>query len=82
MTGVQTCALPISGFLDRGAVAILHLLYLLWLGATRVGALLLAGVASLLELLCFALRVVVRLLAIPGDALRGRLIEPRTSPVQ
>ena len=70
-----------AGFLDRGAVAILHLLYLLWLVATRVGALLLAAVASLLELVCFALRVIVRLFAIPGDAIRGRLMEPSASSV-
>ena len=68
-----------AGFLDRGAVAILHLLYLLWLVATRVGALLLASVASLLELLCFLLRVIVRLIAIPGDVLRGRVLEPSAS---
>lgn len=70
-----------AGFLDRGAVAILHLLYLLWLVATRVGALLLAAVASLLELLCFALRVIVRLFAIPGDVIRGRPMEPSASRV-
>jgi len=71
-----------AGFLDRGAVAILHLLYLLWLAAIRVGALALAGVASLLELLCFMLRVVVRLLAIPGDVLRGRALVPGASIVR
>lgn len=71
-----------AGFLDRGAVAILHLLYLLWLAAIRVGALALAGVASLLELLCFMLRVVVRLLAIPGDVLRGRALVPGASVVR
>lgn len=71
-----------AGFLDRGAVAILHLLHLLWLATTRVGALILAGVASLLELVCFAARIIVRLFAIPGDVLRGRVIVPRASPVQ
>jgi hypothetical protein len=65
-----------AGFLDRGAVAILHLSYLAWLVATRIAALLLAGFASLLELLCFVLRVGVRLLAIPGDVVRGRPMEP------
>ncbi|HET9012127.1 MAG TPA: hypothetical protein VFN38_09960 [Gemmatimonadaceae bacterium] len=67
-----------AAFLDRGAVAILHLLYLAWLVATRVGALLLAAVASLAELLCFVLRIVVRLFAIPGDVLRGRMMEAKT----
>ena len=71
-----------AGFLDRGAVAILHLFYLASLAATRVGALALAAVVSLLELLCFVLRIVVRLLAIPGDVLRGRALEPTASVVR
>lgn len=71
-----------AGFLDRGAVAILHLSYLAWLVATRVGALALAAFVSLLELLCFVLRIVVRLLAIPGDVLRGRAMEPTASVVR
>jgi hypothetical protein len=71
-----------AGFLDRGAVAILHLLYLTWLVTTRVAALLLAGFASLLELLCFVLRIVVRLFAIPGDVVRGRPMEPVASAVR
>jgi hypothetical protein len=68
-----------AGFLDQGAVAVLHLLYLLWLGLIRVAALVLAGTASLFELLCFVLRVIVRLLAIPGDVLRRRPMEPTTA---
>lgn len=71
-----------AGFLDRGAVAILHLSYLTWLVATRIGALALAAFVSLLELLCFVLRIVVRLLAIPGDVLRGRALEPTASVVR
>lgn len=71
-----------AGFLDRGAVAILHLSYLTWLVATRVGALALAAFVSLLELLCFVLRILVRLLAIPGDVLRGRAMEPTASVVR
>ena len=71
-----------AGFLDRGAVAILHLLYLSWLVATRIAALTLAGFASLLELLCFMLRIIVRLFAIPGDVLRGRPMEPVASVVR
>jgi hypothetical protein len=71
-----------AGFLDRGAVAILHLSYLTWLVATRIGALALAAFVSLLELLCFVLRIVVRLLAIPGDVLRGRAMEPTASVVR
>ena len=63
-----------AGFLDRGAVAILHLSYLVWLVTTRIGALVLAAAASVLELLCFLLRIVVRLLAIPGDVVRRRPI--------
>lgn len=65
-----------AGFLDRGAVAILHLSYLAWLVTTRIAALVVAGVAGLLELLCFSLRILVRLLAIPGDVVRGRAMEP------
>jgi hypothetical protein len=71
-----------AGFLDRGAVAILHLLYLSCLVAARLGALALAALASLLELLCFVLRIVVRLLAIPGDVLRGRMAAPSASVVR
>ena len=71
-----------AGFLDRGAVAILHLLHLSWLVATRVAALALAGFASLLELGCFVLRIVVRLFAIPGDVMRGRPMEPVTPAVR
>jgi hypothetical protein len=71
-----------AGFLDRGAVAILHLLHLSWLAATRVAALVLAGFASLLELACFLLRIVVRLFAIPGDVMRGRPMESITPAVQ
>ncbi|NUS46698.1 MAG: hypothetical protein HOQ15_03795, partial [Gemmatimonadaceae bacterium] len=40
----------------------------------RIGALVLAAAASVLELLCFLLRIVVRLLAIPGDVVRRRPI--------
>lgn len=71
-----------AGFLDQGAVAFLHLSYLLWLATIRVGALLLAAVASLLELLCFVLRILVRLFAIPGDVLRGRAMESTALPVR
>ena len=71
-----------AGFLDRGAVAILHLSYLTWLVATRIGALALAAFVSILELLCFVLRIAVRLLAIPGDVLRGRALEPTASVVR
>jgi hypothetical protein len=71
-----------AGFLDRGAVAILHLLYLAWLVTTRIGALVVAGVASVLELLCFSLRILVRLLAILGDVVRGRSLEPSLPAVQ
>jgi hypothetical protein len=71
-----------AGFLDRGAVAILHLSYLAWLVTTRIAALVVAGVASLLELLCFSLRILVRLLAILGDVVRGRPLEPGLPAVQ
>jgi hypothetical protein len=71
-----------AGFLDRGAVAILHLSYLAWLVTTRIAALVVAGVASLLELLCFSLRILVRLLAILGDVVRGRPMEPGLPAVQ
>ena len=71
-----------AGFLDRGAVAILHLSWLAWLGIIRAGAFAIAAVASILELLCFVSRFIVRLFAIPGDALRGRLTAPRTPVVQ
>lgn len=77
--GVLFC---FAGFLDRGAVAVLHLLYLSWLALTRVAALLVAAMASLLELLCFVLRIIVRLLAIPGDVLRGRLMAPNASAIR
>jgi hypothetical protein len=66
-------------FLDQGAVALMHLLYLLWLASIRVSALVLAGVASVFELICFVLRVIVRLLAIPGDVLRRRPAEATTA---
>ena len=48
----------------------------------RIGALALAAFVSILELLCFVLRIVVRLLAIPGDVLRGRAMEPAASVVR
>jgi hypothetical protein len=71
-----------AGFADRGVVAIVHLLYLLWLAIVRGGALALAAVASVLDALCFAMRIVVRVLAIPGDVMRGRLTEPAVSPAR
>jgi hypothetical protein len=63
-------------------VAVVHLVYLLWLALVRVGALVLAAVASALDALCFGVRVVVRVLAIPGDVMRGRLSEPAVSPAR
>jgi hypothetical protein len=61
-----------AGFADRGVVAIAHLLYLLWLVLVRGGALVLAAIASVVDALCFAVRVVVRVVSIPGDVMRGR----------
>lgn len=74
--GVLIC---FAGFADRGAVAIVQLAYLVWLSLVRLGALVMAVLVTLVDALCFALRVLVRLVAIPGDLLRGRLTSPRAS---
>ena len=68
--GVLIC---FAGFADRGAVALLQLAYLGWLSIVRLSALVLAGLASVVDAVGFAIRVLVRLVAIPGDLLRGRL---------
>ena len=62
-----------AGFADRGVVALIQLAYLAWLLLVRVGALAVAALATVIDATSFALRVVVRLVAIPGDLLRGRL---------
>ena len=68
--GVLIC---FAGFADRGAVALMQLAYLAWLLLVRSGALALAALATVVDGASFALRVLVRLVAIPGDLLRGRL---------
>jgi hypothetical protein len=74
--GVLIC---FAGFADRGAVALLQLAYLGWLSIVRLSALVLAGLASVVDAVGFAIRVLVRLVAIPGDLLRGRLTSRATA---
>jgi hypothetical protein len=71
---LQAVALIASaGFLDRGVVAVVHLARIAALGFVRVGGFAVAGLASVVGATCYALTVLIRIIAIPGDVLRGRL---------
>lgn len=70
LQGIALCVF--AGWLDRGLLAVAYLGYLTGLGAVLLGAFVFAALAALTAALCFAVIVVVRLFAIPGDLIRGR----------
>jgi hypothetical protein len=68
------CSIAALGaFLDQGLVAAWHMVYLLFLGITWIGARLYAALTFLIGLVTYAVRWLLRVLAVPGDVIRGFL---------
>lgn len=61
----------LGAFLDQGLVAGWHIVYLLFLGITWIGARLYAALTFLVGLVTYSVRWLLRVLAVPGDVIRG-----------
>jgi hypothetical protein len=61
----------LGAFLDQGLVAAWHIAYVLFLGIAWSGARMYAALSFLLGLVTYGVRWVLRVLAVPGDVIRG-----------
>lgn len=76
----------LGGFVDAGAVAIVHAGFLAWLASVRCVAVCGAGVARVISVCCIIAEYGARFLAIPGDVIRSafgrsaRAVPPLATP--